>query len=70
VYACGSFYFDAVSGPQPGSFLLFAQKETNQRKGPPVTQISANNALIPLCFSPALAHNQTRTKNVLKQGCA
>jgi len=29
------FYFDAVSAPQAGSFLLFAQKETNQRKGPP-----------------------------------
>jgi len=35
--ANASFYFDAVSAPRAGSFLLFAQKETNQRKGPPAT---------------------------------
>jgi len=42
VSLCDGFNFDAVSGPQPGSFLLHGQKKRtlkagikNQRKGRP-----------------------------------
>jgi len=78
LFAFGIFYFDVgFRAHTAGSFLLHGQKKRtlnagikNQRKGRPATQISANYALIPLRFSPTLAHNQTRTKSVLKHGCA
>jgi len=65
---CEGFYFDAVSGPRPDSLLLHGQKKRTKEKA--ARFLARQTTPGSLRFSSALAYNQTRTKGVLKHGCA
>ena len=59
--ALRALYLDAVSGPQPGSFLLRGQKKRTKEKAARMT-CPANNAGFPVLLAHSGAHYNSHKK--------